>query len=235
MELVGVMRVKNEARWIDVVVDSIRGCCDRIVVMDDHSTDDTAAICRAHGAEMLTSPFQGLDEGRDKQWLIEQIGRPDWVLMIDGDEVLEPGGGEVVRELCESATVTAYSLRIRYLWNSTTQVRVDGIYGRFYRPSLWKFEPDQRFMRTSNGGGFHCSSTPVEAARRLMRVDRPALLHLGYMDQADRLRKFEWYNRQAPVPAVEDGYRHMVIGDLLPADAQTRWAGPLRIEEIPAW
>src|SRR5437899_367770 len=86
----GVFRVKNEARWIERSVRSVLPVCDRVLVMDDHSTDDTAAICRSLGVEVVESPFFDLNEARDKNWLLDQV-KADWILMIDGDEVLASG------------------------------------------------------------------------------------------------------------------------------------------------
>ena len=48
MNVIGCMRVKNEARWIRRALESILPICERVaVVFDDHSSDETPEICGA--------------------------------------------------------------------------------------------------------------------------------------------------------------------------------------------
>src|ERR1039457_5852336 len=70
-----MLRVKNESRWIRHVLDSMIPLCERIFILDDHSTDCTAQICRLTNecVTVYDSPFQGLDESRDKNFLLDRI------------------------------------------------------------------------------------------------------------------------------------------------------------------
>ena len=102
-----MLRVKNEARWIKRVIEAITPLCDAgIFVLDDGSTDNTWDIANAAGATIYTRgdcPGKGLDESRDKNWLMAQIvsvSNPDWILCIDGDEELQPGGAEKILKPC---------------------------------------------------------------------------------------------------------------------------------------
>jgi glycosyltransferase involved in cell wall biosynthesis len=101
MPILGLLRIKNEARWIDRVVRSISPICEKVIILDDHSTDGTQQICRAAGATVIESQFSGCDESRDKDFLLTKafelvpnkykVGVPDspwWALLIDGDEEL---------------------------------------------------------------------------------------------------------------------------------------------------
>lgn len=161
-----MLRVRNEGRWIAEVLESIRGLCERIFIMDDHSTDKTAKICEmfrydANHNEQVTvlpSPFDGLDEARDKNWLYDQIileCEPKWILCIDGDEVLEARGPEIIRRYtsqtmfiscdvdCGQPIADSFKLPIAYLWNGRNTWRTDRIYSDFWRPSLFRpFIPD---------------------------------------------------------------------------------------------
>lgn len=227
--IVGMMRAKDEARWIERAIRSILPLCGRVYVMDDRSTDDTAEI--ASGLERTTvwpTPFEGLDETRDKNWLLDRIvedASPKWALCIDGDEALHPADVETVRAATRMGS--CHELRILYLWDSENVVRSDGVYGRFWRPSLFRVGED-RFKSVSKNG-FHCSNAP--AARKRTRIEA-RLLHYGYLHRADRIRKYEWYARIDPDNAKEDRYRHIVIGDLLPANTRAMHAGPLKLEEL---
>jgi len=233
----GMLRIKNEARWIADVVRSMSPMCGRIIVLDDHSTDATPLICRDLGCDVHASQFDGIDEARDKNHMVDLIraqGKPgDWVLCIDGDEVLEAADIPLLQSEMNAAAA-ALSLRVMYLWDSPDQVRVDGVYGRFRRPSAFRLGDlsDQfRATRYGNGANLHCSSVPWVAAQSAA-PSAARLWHLGYMDRADRLRKYAWYNAIDPANDFEDRYRHCVQGDIpeVPAYLPLRHAGPLKLE-----
>lgn len=241
----GMLRIKNESRWIAEVIHSILPICQQVFILDDHSTDNTVEICRSIGGVTLyESPFDGLDERRDKNWLLRKIydhvgpkidaKSPNWALCIDGDEVLREGHWAKLQDSIESDVADAYSLKILYLWDKADQVRVDGVYARFARPSAFRLiNPNFTFQTTPWGGNLHCSSIPQEFLGQAAPSDA-ALLHYGYIDRDMRLRKFQWYNQVDPGNPAEDCYRHMVQGDLpdVPAGARLLHAGPLDIRSL---
>lgn len=232
----GLLRVKNEARWINRVIASIQPVCDQILVLDDHSTDGTPDICRRLSCIVFDSEFDGIHEARDKDFLLARVWEVategDWCLMIDGDEMLHPLDHDAVKAAVNSAMAPSYSLPIVYLWDREDQQRVDGRYSSSWRPSLFRLtHRGLKFQRTEFGGNFHCTSVPEELISCAAAI--PArLLHLGYLHREDRVRKYEWYNRVDPNNEVEDRYRHMVVGDLFPADSKFRWGGPLQLAEV---
>src|SRR4051812_33672858 len=74
LEFVAMLRIKNEGRWIREVIESILPLCDHVFVMDDHSTDDTVEICESFPeVTVFKSPFVGINEARDKNWLYDRI------------------------------------------------------------------------------------------------------------------------------------------------------------------
>jgi glycosyltransferase involved in cell wall biosynthesis len=246
-----MIRAKNESRWIEEVIRSIMPLCERIYVMDDHSTDNTVAILeslryvtvekdldRRHVevVTVLPSPFTGLNESRDKNWLYDQIlleCEPEWILCIDGDEVLEKNGPHLIRTRCGAAPyIDSFRLAIAFLWDSPNRWRTDRIYGDFWRPSLFRpFIPDPekpddllvakefRFKATpfgrhvgSDQPNLHCSSVPQRRIHgsKMLPV---RLKHYGYMDRADRVRKLDYYTSIDWKNEAEDCYRHMTQGD----------------------
>lgn len=209
MRVFGMLRVKNEARWIERAIRSILPLCDQVLVMDDHSDDNTPVLCASFPkVTVLQSPFSGLDETRDKNWLLERARSADWIVCIDGDEMLAPGGVETMRQAM-SGNAESISMRIPYLWDSENQIRVDGVYGEFRRHSA--FRPCSHVYVSNGGGGFHCGNVPAQARRRALTIDAQ-LLHFGYLHAADRERKYCWYNASDPANPVEDCYRHIAAG-----------------------
>lgn len=236
-DFVAMSRVHNEARWINEVIESVLPLCARVFVLDDHSTDNTVEICRRYKqVTVFPSPFDGRNEARDKNWLLDQVMRacePRWILCVDGDEVLAPGGPEIIRRtLGANPTCQAFSLKIVFLWNDRQTVRTDWVYGDFWRPSLFApFHPlpdnpdhiplarELRFKETPWGRqrgndkpNLHCSSVPQRLIHNHQKCPA-SLLHLGYMHREDRVRKLDFYNSIDWLNREEDCYRHMTQGD----------------------
>jgi glycosyltransferase involved in cell wall biosynthesis len=233
----GLLRIKNEARWIDRVITSLWPVCEKILVFDDHSTDDTVAICRKLGCQVFESPFTGLDETRDKDYLLDRLWERqakvgDYVIMVDGDEELMAQDVPLLLEYLKFPYLHCGSFRVLYLWDNEHQIRVDRWYSSARRASCFQLaNPKMRFKQTTYGGNLHCSSAPEELLKYI--IEMPVrLLHYGYMHKEDRIRKFHFYNQVDPHNEFEDHYKHMVIGDLFPAESALKWAGPLQVAEI---
>lgn len=247
VDFAAMLRVKNESRWIAEVIQSLLPLCDRVFVFDDHSEDDTKTITQQQGSAMrvFSSPFSGLNEARDKNWLYDRViaeCEPRWVLCIDGDEVLEKRGPQEIRNWCaiqeapEFAPLgpgaTSGKFKIEYLWNDPQTVRVDRIYGDFWRPSLFRpfhADPDKpddlkvlaecRWRATpfgrkvdGNEPNLHCSSVPQRFIHGAKMVP-VRLKHYGYMERAQRVAKMDWYTSIDWHNESEGHYLHMIQGD----------------------
>jgi GT2 family glycosyltransferase len=212
------LRVRNEAVHIGDVLSRALGLCDRAYVLDDHSTDATVEICQAFSdrVEVFESPFADLDVARDKNYLLGKIieAAPAWVLWIDGNEELERSGPGALRDAAaRHPGAAAFSLRIAFLWDSADQVRIDGIFGRFRRPSFFRLAgqplPRLHFPSAGPGPNLHCGNVPLGLVGRQLDSN-VRLKHYGYMTEEERWEKYRWYNRIDPDNQVEDRYRHLV-------------------------
>ncbi len=237
MTIVGAMRVKSEARWIRRSIESILPICQRVHIFDDNSEDDTVAICESiPGVVVYRSPFNTTDEARDKNLLLDQVdngGGADWVIMIDGDEVMQyDHNGIFLRNEINNAKHACLSFPILYLWDREDQIRVDGVYGDFMRESAFRYR-GERFQRTSAGANLHCGNVPAALRRDRGYVNAP-LLHFGYLERADRIRKLSWYRSIDPDNKTEGNYSHIAQGDVpeIPADAKLLHAGPLKLAPL---
>ncbi len=232
----GMLRVKNEERWIERVVASIQPVCEQVLVLDDHSTDATRQICERIGCAVFASPFGDIHEARDKDFLLGKVWEAgaqvgDYCVMVDGDEALYAADIPALEDAMRSG-VACGSMHVLYLWNSEDRIRVDRWYRDVRRPSMFRLTArDLTFKRTPYGGNLHCSSAPAQLLAAVTPL-AVRLLHYGYLHRADRVRKFHWYNSIDPSNTFEDSYRHMVIGDLFPANSEFRWAGPLEVKPL---
>jgi glycosyltransferase involved in cell wall biosynthesis len=238
MNYAAMMRVKNEERWIERSIQSLLPICGRIFILDDHSDDLTPHIANSYDeTEVFLSPFhpEAFSETRDKEWLLRQIKRsgyqPDYVICIDGDEELEPAGPEKIRKLTADSSIVAARLKILYLWDDPNMVRVDGCYRHYARASLFRYHPQVTAFKSAYSTTLHCTNVPAQYVQYAVDTDI-RLLHWGYYDRADRIRKYHWYNARDPENEREDRYRHMVIGDLYPGDQRGLHAGPLTLEPL---
>src|SRR5512144_2730475 len=117
-----VVITKNEARNVERCLASLSGVADEIVVVDDGSTDGTAAVCERLGARVLYQPWLGF--GPQKNFANKSARHP-WILSIDADEELDPALRRAVGDAKAAGLRGAYEVR-----------RLNSYYGRFMRHGL---------------------------------------------------------------------------------------------------
>jgi glycosyltransferase involved in cell wall biosynthesis len=239
VNVVAMLRVKNEARWIAECVRALV-FCRHVVLFDDNSTDDTARIAQyACPVDMtvIRSPFRTLSETRDKNYLLERVRdlRPDWIVHPDADEVLTSGAVDFLLTNSDAGDVMHF--RFAYVWSDDGErqlIRTDGVYGRFYQPRAFRYREGACFVST-RPAGFHCGSFPSHryGEARHLRCEH-TVMHYGYVDPKLRASKFAFYRANDPGNAREDFYRHITQGDPggEPAAAVLKHAGPLRLESL---
>ncbi len=90
------IRTKNEERLIGEVIRAAMPAVDEVVLIDSGSTDRTIEIAEAEGARVVRSPWLGW--GKQKR-LGEDAAKHNWVLDIDGDEIVTPELAAEIRAL----------------------------------------------------------------------------------------------------------------------------------------
>ncbi len=97
MQLSAAIIARDEARHIAGCIDSLVGLADEVVVLlDDRTRDDTAAVCVACGARVIPVPWRGFPAQRSRALA---SCRAPWVLFIDADERVEPDLAAEIREV----------------------------------------------------------------------------------------------------------------------------------------
>ena len=83
--------------------------CEDIVVVDSGSTHKTTEIAKAHGARVLTRPFD--DFAGQRNWGLDNGGfRNHWVLHLDSDEIVTPDFVASIKEVTPAAGIDAYRI-----------------------------------------------------------------------------------------------------------------------------
>ena len=92
-DITAIILTRNEEKNIQRCLQSIRGLCRRMIVVDCGSTDQTVALARENGAEVLYHEFEYY--ARQFNWGLDNANiDTQWVIRIDADEQFPP-------ELCE--------------------------------------------------------------------------------------------------------------------------------------
>jgi glycosyltransferase involved in cell wall biosynthesis len=175
-----VLITRNEAGRIRACLDGVRWA-EEIIVVDQHSRDDTAAICREYGARVIERDMAA-GFGEQKNFAIAQATHP-WILSLDADEEVTPALRRTI-EAAVSEPGDYVGFRIP---------RLTSYLGRFIRHCGWYPSPVLRLFRRGHG---RFSDALVHEE---VLVDGPVgdlgedLLHRSYDSLADHVRKLLVY------------------------------------------
>ncbi len=101
---------KDEEQFIEGCLQSVKGLCRQMVVVDTGSTDRTPEIAAAAGAEVHHFPWNGSFADARNESLKHATG--DWILILDADGELDPAAQDVIRDLVrEHSYPTTFSGR----------------------------------------------------------------------------------------------------------------------------
>lgn len=182
--------VKNEERFLEGCLGSIKHVVDEIIIGDTGSTDQTPAIARQMGARLYHIPWT--DDFSDARNQVLALATGDWILSMDADERLRfVTRLEIEPFLNDPATIAYHvSLYPKTGWTGMWVLR------------LFRNDPEIRFR-----GIFH--ETPWKGLAKVLSKDAkeiglsPLVLdHLGYdygNNQAEKLMR----NRSLLLKEVE--------------------------------
>ncbi len=133
MRILGVFRVHNGEDVLPRVLDALSGWCDDIYAIDDRSTDNSAQILRHHPA--VTNLVRARSDLPRTPWLIPEppglellyrmadFCQPDWIVMIDSDQVVEADVD--VREVLAGTPADVAALMCDVVFHLAANVNVD--------------------------------------------------------------------------------------------------------------
>jgi glycosyltransferase involved in cell wall biosynthesis len=104
--LSAIIITKNEAANIGACLDSVAFCYERIVI-DGGSADDTVAIARQKGAQVVIQQWLGF--GSQKNYALS-LAKGEWVLSIDADERVTPALAEAIEAAIVEGAADCYEM-----------------------------------------------------------------------------------------------------------------------------
>jgi glycosyltransferase involved in cell wall biosynthesis len=196
------MLARDEAATLPRCLASLPPADEIVVVVDDRTRDDSAAVARRHGARVIVRRYDG--DVASKRFAVAQ-GSGDWILLVDPDEELSPGLAAEIRAVVAGGArgVAGYEVN-RITWHLGRWIR----HGAFFPDWVLRlFRRDTvRFEGVDPHGRFFADG-PV---RRLDGL----LHHYSYVDLADQFRRVQAWSDQAARAMREQG-EHASLDKLL--------------------
>jgi glycosyltransferase involved in cell wall biosynthesis len=125
MKVSALILTHNEERNIATCLTSLSGI-DDIVVVDSGSTDRTCKLALAHGARILTRPFDDFANQRNFG-LANGDFQNEWVLHLDADEVVTPKFLKALASLTPTSGIEGYRVPSKTILNGQW-LRYSGMY-----------------------------------------------------------------------------------------------------------
>ncbi len=170
----------NEARHITACIESLRWA-DRVVVFDSYSQDDTIALAREAGADILQNRFENYAQQRNAA--LERLG-DEWVFFVDADERATPALSTEIRAVIGQPDHDGWWIP-----------RHNYIFGHRMRGAGWWPDFQLRLLRRAR-----VHYDPTRAVHETVILERPAgflqnpLIHYNYETLAQFRAKQHRYN-----------------------------------------
>jgi glycosyltransferase involved in cell wall biosynthesis len=158
MSISACLIVRDEERVLARCIRRLRGAYDELCVVDTGSTDRTVEVARRLGAAVERTTACNGPDGKIRDFAAGRnaalaMARGDWILSIDADEVLEPGGAARIRRAVRATSAPGLRVTMRdglLTWRVTR---------------LFRNDPRHRYAgRVHEGVRFPAGSPPVRDA-----------------------------------------------------------------------
>lgn len=224
----------NESAFIGSCIKSARQSVDEIIVLDTGSNDGTQDVARHFGAQVVCIKYPG-DQASAFNLLLD-YPQGDWILILDGDEVLDSAESHQIRTIIQNPDIDGYIFTIRnyryfpdtrWRWADQTNPITRG--GRGYLPSRTvRLFRNHRGFRYSGHVHQNIYHSILKNGGRIENCNIP-IHHCGHL----RLSRLTWkiprflkmqqqqINDEPDNPRglVELGVNHLAAGNILQAIA----------------
>jgi len=207
LKLLVQMIVRNEEkRYLRSILESISEYADKILILDDSSTDKTPELCESFPKVILKRRFgkslwqKNESKLRNQLWEEVRKLKPDWVLSQDADELFDKSFKERLPELLNS-NWDWIAFRLCDMWDEN-HYRIDGYWSPTFR-RLFRFK-DEPFGISGRIHGGCISQYAVESNHGTCFTDI-RVKHFSWMGEGNRKQKQELY---AEIPMIGINAEH---------------------------
>ena len=181
----------NEEKNIADAINSVKGVCDEILVVDSLSSDRTCDIAESLGAKVVKQPYLG--DGAQKAFGAP-LAKNDWILSLDADERLDANAIEAIKTLdLDNTHYDAFSFRRKtFVGDAFIKLWYPDRVTRLYNRTKTGFN--------TAGGHARVQSSNVKALDGDM-------LHYSYEDYAHMIKTSHKFITRGARLALEEGKR----------------------------
>lgn len=206
------MLVKNEAdRWLIETIAQMQKLCDRLIFLDDGSTDETPEICEQYGeVHRSRDSFWATNEIMQRRALWDlataEAKEGDWILCLDADEILV-GDIEYLKRDIEifgnALPKSSIAFPLYDMWDEE-HYREDQYWNAHTRPweMMVRYHPSIKYVWREQK--LHCgrfplnAGQPINAEKSLYFIPKIKIKHMGWSTPEDRRRKYIRYINADP-------------------------------------
>ena len=202
MTLIGAVLARNEAtRYLRDVLENLNTFCDKIVLLDDHSTDTTVKLAESLGAEVTKLNGGGMwgneTPARQALWTVaEEAAGDGWIYFADADHITH--GGQILRQLTKTWVCNSWAMPLYDVWDEARQFyRADGYWVGHLYPRIWMVAPKRvppGWFPKWPGRGVHSGHIPPNFPVHAGLCPSECFIeHLGWANPLERKSKVDRY------------------------------------------
>lgn len=183
------------------VLETMRTLCDRLVVCDDNSDDNTFDCIRAFTKtkNILKTSENTWEknevEARQTLWnkTVSEAKHGDWIVCLDADELIDHP--IELRYMLENLPphVDGLGFRLFDMWNMT-HYREDQHWKAHFYPWVFAVRYEANKEYKWHDKALHCGRFPANASQRMLPTMIP-VRHYGWALEEDRKKKYDRYMR----------------------------------------
>lgn len=198
-KIVAITQVHNELRKgnLERFFKYVLSNVDDIVVYDDASTDGSYDYASKHTKHIIRGTKNNFtNEWQTKEKLVEKALtlKPDFILLIDADEVITDNDGTKLQQLANwviEKDLDGALIHDINLWRSRSWKRTDSDFDLSLFPRFWRVR-DGNLTYTNRKEGLHQSPAP-DQIKNLKAQDIVSFLHFGFADEKSIVTKYIMY------------------------------------------
>ena len=131
MKLVSCLTAKNEEWIIEKILTCLDTFCDKIVILDDNSSDQTENICKSFDkVDWYVRKKREIWDRKEAEGLNELFNlassyNPEYILMLDADEIPSHNFIDFFHNIDQYNNINAWKFSNIQLWSDEKHYRVD--------------------------------------------------------------------------------------------------------------